>query len=136
MPDIEYIKVLKLIAQLCDWFRTNSTLIASTCPPPNTIARAHSMVHSIQLILDNVFTQLCVFVAHLSHFLTHWIAIGCHLLRSGFVNPIPETNRREKGSDKRIEDGCGFGDAELAPDASDVSGQVESLEQIEGLKAS
>nr|CAD2200008.1 unnamed protein product [Meloidogyne enterolobii] len=64
----------------------------------------------------------------------HWVAIGCHLLTNGFVNPIPKSGPSLQGDDKRVENMCGFGDGDLTNDAKDVGGELEAMEQIEGLK--
>lgn len=58
-----------------------------------------------------------------------------HLLSNGFVNPIPKQEPVKGGDQKAgFGEGCGFGEGDLTADATDVSAQVENMEQIEGLK--
>jgi len=54
-------------------------------------------------------------------------------LAKGFVNPIPNPEQA-KGEDKVAKDGCGFGEGDVTADAKDVGAEVETMEQIEGLK--
>jgi len=83
----------------------------------------------IQFLFTNIGLQLDGF-----KYSIYFKIIFSHLLTNGFVNPIPKSGPALQGDDKRVENMCGFGDGDLTNDAKDVGGELEAMEQIEGLK--
>uniref|UniRef100_A0A914HG89 VWFA domain-containing protein n=1 Tax=Globodera rostochiensis TaxID=31243 RepID=A0A914HG89_GLORO len=130
----------KVLAQLCDWFFANSSVYnartssSSSATTASRLVCGYTLAHGLCSALCHLHHHIGTLVSQLASFHAHWTAIGCHLLTNGFVNPIPAEDRREGAESKRVESGDGFGDADLAPNATDVSSQVENMEQIEGLK--
>nr|CAD2168896.1 unnamed protein product [Meloidogyne enterolobii] len=88
----------------------------------------------VHKLYERLLHYLCEFIFNSISLHEHWVAIGCHLLTNGFVNPIPKSGPSLQGDDKRVENMCGFGDGDLTNDAKDVGGELEAMEQIEGLK--
>ncbi|KAL3070274.1 hypothetical protein niasHS_016101 [Heterodera schachtii] len=129
----------KVLTQLYDWFLANSSVNTTISSPmvADRLAKAYTLAHGLSSALCHLHHHIGTFAAQLASFHAHWSAVGCHLLANGFVNPIPIVDRQKGGDEadgKRAEAGDGFGDGDLAPNATDVSSQVENMEQIEGLK--
>uniref|UniRef100_A0A915LZ24 Midasin n=1 Tax=Meloidogyne javanica TaxID=6303 RepID=A0A915LZ24_MELJA len=93
-----------------------------------------SLAIGVHKLYERLLHYLCEFIFNSISLHEHWVAIGCHLLTNGFVNPIPKSVPSLQGDDKRVENMCGFGDGDLTNDAKDVGGELEAMEQIEGLK--
>lgn len=62
-------------------------------------------------------------------------SVSAHLLRKGFVNPIPKIDNSADGQGKEMDgvgdENCGMGEGEGAKDVSD---EIEESGQLEGLK--
>ena len=95
-----------------------------------------SGLHSV---IETIISQLSQFIQCFASFYLHFVAIGCHIITKGFVNPIPDFKEENNftGKDERIEgagEATGMGDGDASCAANDVGDQIENMEQIEGLK--
>ncbi|KAI1718698.1 AAA domain (dynein-related subfamily) domain-containing protein [Ditylenchus destructor] len=64
-------------------------------------------------------------------------AIACRIIDNGLVNPIPnpaEGSTDQSKTERSDGENCGMGEGTADGDAKDVSNQIESLDQVEGLK--
>ncbi|KAL7078458.1 hypothetical protein ACQ4LE_002287, partial [Meloidogyne hapla] len=114
----------------------NVSLLSSIQPTSSVdlLNRFSTLSTGVYKLYERLLHYLCEFIFQLITLHEHWVAIGCHLLTNGFVNPIPKSGLSLQGDDKKVENMCGFGDGDLTNDARDVGGELEAMEQIEGLK--
>lgn len=97
---------------------------------------AHDLSNGFRLLMDTVSLRLSDFLARFASCFARFEQIACHLLDKGIVNAIPKkVEEGDGGKETRQEpssgDACGFGEGE---GDTDVTDQVENLEQVEGLK--
>ncbi|KAH7723679.1 midasin-like protein [Aphelenchoides avenae] len=102
---------------------------------PEDLLRARDLSCGLSDILEFIIERVVLFLDWFATFYLNFESVSAHLLRKGFVNPIPKVDNSAEGQGKELDgvgdENCGMGEGEGAKDVSD---EIEESGQLEGLK--